>query len=234
MVPGDSVEPDDPSLLELASATMRALVNTYPEARLLVFDMPEHRIWAAAYERAWRSLDERYGIEAICNLASVLESASQRTGYPGGSQRAIQEVRGDIVNLYFWDCLVSDGRILERAGRPNVGVVWSSLAEELFPILRAISQPGWETLNFIDYTPSNIVRRPGALANGPERYPAGDAHIHASRRQRGTATAANPEFPAYAHSRTAPPQLGGIFNSILATSRSRRFSFIHSSSGVGR
>lgn len=167
VVPGDSVEPDDPSLLELASATMRALVNTYPEAQLLVFDMPEHRIWAAAYERAWRSLDERYGIEAICNLASVLESASQRTGYPGGSQRAIQEVKGDIVNLYFWDRLVSDGRILERAGRPNVGVAWSSLAEELFPILRAISQPGWETLNFIDYTPSNIVRRPGALANVP-------------------------------------------------------------------
>ncbi len=42
-----------------------------------------------------------------------------------------------------------------------------AIAEELFPILASIFPPGSETLNFIDYTPSRIVKRQDVLQSIP-------------------------------------------------------------------
>src|SRR4051812_15528852 len=59
LVPGADTSPDDPALTELASAVLRAVVNTYPEADFIDLGMQEHRQWANQYENAWKALDRK-------------------------------------------------------------------------------------------------------------------------------------------------------------------------------
>ena len=168
VVPGKSVAPDDAALMDLAGSALRATIDTYPEADKLSLDMPEQRQWVAGYERAWRALDDRYGIERVASLESVLAEAGTRTVYPGGAARAVNEVKGDIVNLYFYDRLLRDTEVVEGSSRPDIRLIFDSVADELIPVLKAIVPPGSETQNFVDYTASNILRRPGVLAKFPD------------------------------------------------------------------
>ena len=165
IVPGDSIGVDDPALTELAGAIIRSAIDTYPEARKLVVDMPEQRRWVPDHERAWAALDDRYWISRVASLESVLAAAQNRSIYPGGVERAVNEVKGDIVNLYFYDRLIHDTDAVKGSTRPDINFIWDSVAEELFPILEAIVDDGSETQNFVDYTPSNILRRREALAD---------------------------------------------------------------------
>ncbi len=168
IVPGESVAPDDPALTDLAGSALRAAIDTYPEAEKVSLDMPEQRQWVAGYESAWRALDDRYGIERVASLQSVLAEAATRTVYPGGAARAVNEVKGDIVNLYFYDRLLRDTDAIEGSSRPEIKFIFDSVADELIPVLKAIVPPGSETQNFVDYTASNILRRPGVLAKFPD------------------------------------------------------------------
>ena len=129
--------------------------------------MPEFRQWAQLYERAWQALDLKHNISARCSLDDVLTGAEQRTGYPGGAERALQEVKGDIVALYFYDRLLNDQQALRNTRRPDMKFIYNSVAEELFPILNCFVPDGWETLNFVDYTASRIVQRREVLQNVP-------------------------------------------------------------------
>ena len=173
IVPGESIDADDPALADLAGSVLRAAIDTYPEADKLAFDMPEQRQWVAGYERAWRALDDRYGIEQVASLQSVLAEAATRTVYPGGAARAVNEVKGDIVNLYFYDRLLGDTDVVKGSSRPDIKFIFDSVADELIPVLKAIVPAGSETQNFVDYTASNILRRPGVLAKFPdESFPA--------------------------------------------------------------
>jgi len=167
--PGPDTDVDDPALAELAAAVLRTTVDTYPEADFLVLGMPEFRQWSAAHARAWQALDSRYGIERVCPLAEVLAAARQRRDYPGGAERALQEVQGDIVALHFFDRLLGDPRLLGESRRPDMRLVFADVAEELLPVLARIAPAGAEALHFIDYTPSRIVRRRAALARVPAR-----------------------------------------------------------------
>src|SRR5439155_11854880 len=49
LVPGADTAIDDPALTELASAVLRATVDTYPEAALIDLSMQEHRQWASQH-----------------------------------------------------------------------------------------------------------------------------------------------------------------------------------------
>jgi len=169
IVPGPDTPLDDPALTKLAAAVLQTTVNTYPEVDYLVLGMPEFRQWSGAYEQAWRALDERYGIARTRALSDVLQAAANRPDYPGGADRAVQEVKGDIVALYFYDRLIRDLRVLDGTRRPDVRFVFNSVAEELFPILAQIAPPGAETMNFVDYTPARIVKRRDALRRVPAR-----------------------------------------------------------------
>jgi hypothetical protein len=165
--PGTDVH--DPALIELASAVLRATVNTYPEVDYLLLDMPEFRQWSGQYERSWQTLDGRHGISDLCSLEDVLSAARRRTGYPGGAARAEQEVKGDIVALYFYDRLLNELKVLNGTLRPDLPLILGTVAEELFPLLGRLLPPGSETLNFVDYTPSRIVARREVLRNVPSR-----------------------------------------------------------------
>jgi hypothetical protein len=169
VVPGADTSVDDPGLTELATAVLRATVNTYPEAEFLDLSMQEHRQWAAQYERSWKALDARYGLEKVRPLADVLATAGRRTGYPGGVARAVQEVQGDIVALHFYDRLLNERQALQGTRRSRPRIIYDGVAEELFPVLGRVVPPGSETLNFIDYTPSRILQRREVLKSLPGR-----------------------------------------------------------------
>jgi len=167
--PGPKTPIDDPDMTALASAFLKATVDTYPKCDYVLLGMPEFRAWSAYYEQAWETLDGKYGIEKICPLAEVVGRAGKRTSYPGGASRAVQEVKGDIVALYFYDRLITDLGVLKETKRPDVKVVYMNAAEELFPILPKLVPPGSELLNFVDYTASRIVRRKDVLKRLPGR-----------------------------------------------------------------
>jgi len=167
IVPGPQTPVDDPALTELATAVMRTTVNTYPELDYLALGMPEFRQWVGQYEQAWRSLDARHGIGSVRSLADVLAAAQRRNDYPGGAERAVAEVKGDLVALYFYDRLLNQLRVLQGTRRPDMKFIYATGAEELYPLLPRILPAGSETLSFVDYTPSRIVRRRDKLQDLP-------------------------------------------------------------------
>ncbi|MCZ6676837.1 MAG: hypothetical protein O7E52_06270 [Candidatus Poribacteria bacterium] len=174
IVPSAETDIDDPALTELAAAVLRATVNTYPEADYVALGMPEFRQWSGLYERAWQALDGKYNISAQRSLDDVLGTAAQRTGYAGGAERALQEVKGDIVALYFYDRLLNGSGAkqaspLQNTRRSDMKFIYNSVAEELFPVLGCLLPRGWETLNFVDYTASRIVKRREVLKSVPSR-----------------------------------------------------------------
>ncbi len=165
--PGPQTDIDDTDMNELAGEFLKAAVNTYPECEYVLLGMPEFRAWSSHYERAWKALDAKYHIEKVRPLAAVLEQAGRRTGYPGGAERALQEVKGDIVALYFYDRLVTDRGALKDSRRPDIKIVYNCVAEELFPVLPKLMKTGWESLNIVDYTASRVLTRKEVLRSLP-------------------------------------------------------------------
>ncbi len=167
VVPTAETDIDDPALTELATTVLRATVDTYPEVDYVALGMPEFRQWSGLYERAWEALDAKYNISSLRSIDDVLTAAVQRSAYPGGAERALQEVKGDIVALYFYDRLLNEIEALKKSSRPDMKFIYNNVAEELFPVLGRLVPHGWETLNFVDYTASRIVKRREVLKNIP-------------------------------------------------------------------
>ena len=169
VVPSAETDIDDPALTELATTVLRATVDTYPEVDYVALGMPEFRQWSGLYERAWGALDTKYDVSAQRSLDDVLTAAIQRSAYPGGEERALQEVKGDIVALYFYDRLLNEIHALKESRCPDMKFIYNSVAEELFPVLESLVPCGWETLNFVDYTASRIVKRREVIENVPSQ-----------------------------------------------------------------
>ena len=168
IVPGTDTPVDDPQLTELASVVLQATVNTYPEADAIALGMTEHRQWIGQYEAAWQALDRRYGIESVQSLDAVLAAARQRTGYAGGAERPLDEVKGDITSLYFYNRLLRELPVLEHTSRPDMRFIFNGVAEELFPVLPRLLPAGWELMNNVDYTPARILTRREVLRHTPD------------------------------------------------------------------
>ena len=167
IVPSAETDIDDPALTELATTVLRATVDTYPEVDYVALGMPEFRQWSGLYERAWEALDAKYKVSSHRSLEDVLTAAAQRSAYPGGEERALQEIKGDIVALYFYDRLLNEIEALNKSSRPDMKFIYNNVAEELFSVLGSLVPRGWETLNFVDYTASRIVKRREVLGNIP-------------------------------------------------------------------
>ncbi len=162
VVPTPDTDINDPALTGLAAEVLRTTAKTYPEVDYLAIAAPEFRSWTGQYEQAWKRLDSKYGLESTCPLASVMAAVEKRKDYPGGLDRARDEVKADIVALDFSDRLLSDSGIKTR-------FIYNSMAQELFPIMARVAPAGSETMNFLDYTPARAVKRREALAGIPAR-----------------------------------------------------------------
>ncbi len=167
IVPGPETPIDDPATSELSAAVLKTALSTYSGLDYVFLAMPEHRQWVAQYEQAWKALDAKYGISKVRSLDEVLAAARQRKDYPGGPDRAVMEVKGDLVSLYFFDHIINDLHAVKDTRNPNVKFIYATGAEEIYPLLSRIVPGGSETLSFVDYTPARVVRRRGVLKNIP-------------------------------------------------------------------
>ncbi len=143
--PSDNTPVDDPVIFEMSAAILRATVNTYPEADRLGVNMPEEKQWLAEYERAWQMLDAKYGVSEVLSLSDIVAAAGRRKGsgrWPG--KLGVEQVKGDLTSLYFYDRLLNDPEILKGTLRPEIKFVYGEPAEELFPILDRILPSGSE------------------------------------------------------------------------------------------
>ena len=169
IVPGPDTSPDDPALLELAAAVLQQTVNTYPEVDFIFIGKPEHRQWTERYKQAWATLDAKYGIGEIYSLDEALAATKSRKDYPGGVDRAVKEVKGDLVSLYFQDRIINDLHAMRDTRRPDMKFIFAPGAEELYPIFNRVLPHNAELLAVVDYTPSRILKRKESLAKAPGR-----------------------------------------------------------------
>jgi hypothetical protein len=166
VVPGRETELDDPQLFGLASAVLRATLEKYAQADMVMVGMPEFRQWIGEYQRAWQSLDARYGINKVLSLEGILDEAARRRGSTLGAKRAADEVKGDIANLYFYDRLIRSGDLLKHA-RPGLRFMYWGPSEELFPVLDRILPPDWEIGTMPSNHPSEVLKRLDVLKRLP-------------------------------------------------------------------
>lgn len=163
ITPGPLQPMDDPALLDLAAAVLKSTVNTYPQVDVLVPQMPEIASWTEQYRSAWNSLDAKYGLSEKFDVEELIRAAHNRRGYAAGPERAVTEVKANIAALYLIDHLFSEKKVLADTKRPDARISFSSMAEEVLPLLAHVLPAGWETLNVLDYTPERIVARPEAF-----------------------------------------------------------------------
>jgi hypothetical protein len=168
VVPGRQTGLDDPQLFGLASAVLRTTLEKYPDADMVMVGMPEFRQWVGEYERAWQSLDAKYGINQVLSLKGILDEAARRRGSELGAKRATDEVKGDIANLYFYDRLIRGGDLLKRA-RPGLRFMYWGPVEELFPVLDRILPSDWEIGTMPSNHPSEVLKRLDVLQRLPAK-----------------------------------------------------------------
>jgi len=160
VVPGPETAVDDPQYSELCRAVLRATINTYPEADLVTLGMPEWRQWTRVYEDAWRTLDSKYGIGSISSLKDVLDAAEHRKWpRPRGAEKALDEAKGDLASLVFYDRLLHGSEFLQTTLRPDMKFMWWGPAEELWPLLGKLLPRGTEVGVMPDNFQTHLLKR---------------------------------------------------------------------------
>ena len=170
VVPGPGTSPGDADVQELASCMLRTAKETYPETDLFALTMPEWRQWTSHFDAAWQDLDARHGLADVLSAEEALDAARGRateTNYMGaGSDRAVNEVKGDLVTLAFYDRLLAEPALRRDMGE-DARFIFCNVAEELYPALDRILPERSELLSFVDYTPARIVGRKQVLSRVP-------------------------------------------------------------------
>ncbi len=164
IVPGAKTPVDDPGLTKLSIAVVQTTVNTYPEADSLVIWQPEFRQWTEIYEKAWKALDAKYRITERLRLEEILPPEQRNS-----KAREVDELKGDIVSLYYYDHLFRDLNILQETRRPNVTLIMGPPNPKLYAILPLVYPPGAEAIIGGFYTASNAVSHREALRQVPAR-----------------------------------------------------------------
>lgn len=159
VVPGPDVPVEDPDLYALSLASIQSVFEHYPDIDLLAPVLPEFRDWVRYAETAWQSLNEKYRLDEITTYEDILQKAAGRTDYPGGGQRAVQEVKGDIVALRYYDLFFCERAALSQTTKPKIRLMFMYFAEELYPILTRVLPKETEITCYVDYTPTRILKR---------------------------------------------------------------------------
>ena len=161
-ISGHHLGPDAPVFQDLCTIALRAYIDTYPEVDRYVITMPEFRLGNEPFEAAWRKLDDKYNLSSVRTLEHILETAATRTDYPGGAERVVPAVKGDIAALYLFDQLLDEKKILDSCSKPDAEVLVTGLSEELTEVYNKM-RPGAFYPTAPDYTSSRIAKRPHAL-----------------------------------------------------------------------
>ena len=169
VVPGQDTPLEDPELFGLSAAVLRATLNSYPKTDVITVFMPEFRQWIGEYERAWEALDEKYGVGELLSLSRITSAVQHRKGSEGSPERALNELKGDIANLYFFDRLLRDPEVLKGTSRSRIRVNCFGVSEELYPILDRIWPADWTLESMPSNQPVHLLRRIEILKDLPSQ-----------------------------------------------------------------
>lgn len=166
--PGEEQSLDDPLLREMVIMVVRAYIETYPNADFIQVGVPEKRRWLSQGREAYRRLDQQYDLSGLESYDELCARARSRTSFPGGGGRVERQVKGDLAILWLFDSLVRTADLLERpGGGEDVKLIYSSVTEELFPLVARITPSAGEVVNFIDYTASRVLRHRELIRQTP-------------------------------------------------------------------
>ncbi len=168
--PGPNTKLDDPGLHKLSSTVVHATIDRYPTADRVNISINEWRQWTDQYKRAWDALNAKYQIDQVTSLDHVLDASQHRTGFNFASltreqmqTKAMDEVKGDLASLYFFDWLVRDSGAVSQSKRPDMKFLYWGFAEELFPILPKVLPANSELEVMPDNFLSHLLQRPEVL-----------------------------------------------------------------------
>jgi len=168
--PGKSQSMNDPLLREMVATIFRAYVETYPEADYVQVGMPEHRGWTGQARHAYEILTKKYGVDELGTFDELCARARSRTSFPDGGKRVETMVKSDLSSLAFFDSLIDEKNLLAKVGGgPDVKLIYSGIAAELFPLLAKMIPEGGEVLSFIDYTASRQLKQRELLQQRPPK-----------------------------------------------------------------
>lgn len=151
----------NPVFLDAMAANMQAHVDAFPDADAFFFSSTEFGGSGADFQRAWRALDRKYALSGIRSLEAV--EAEARRHAEGTPDRALLELRSDIVILYALDKLIHErGLDLSRSRRGAI-VSPAGLAPELHRFLPRILPHGAPFFASYGYMPGHVATRTDTL-----------------------------------------------------------------------
>ena len=169
--PGKGHSTKDPVLLEMAATVVRAYLETYPNVDYIHVGMPEFRTWVDHSEESHKELVARYPQANLPSYKDLCAKALARTSFAGGGKRVEDMVKGDLAAIRFFDSLFRNKSVLKRpGGGPDIKLVYSEVATELFPLLVQAIPPGGEVLSVVGYTASRQLRQIDVLRQVPPKH----------------------------------------------------------------
>ena len=159
--------PADPVLMELATAQVRAYLDTYPQADAVYLSMSEYPDWVEHADDAWRRLDARTAVNKVTTLEKLLASAAQRPSI-ASADRGIAALRGNVAALDFFSTLLARQNLWKRADGREWEVHLAKIDPALFPILGKVIPLRVGVLHLRDET----ARRQAAHRDSLSQVPA--------------------------------------------------------------
>ncbi|MDB5389386.1 MAG: hypothetical protein JWM11_5032 [Planctomycetaceae bacterium] len=166
--PGAKQGINDPILMALVKAQIRAYLTTYPDVDTLYLSLPEFPEWGEHAEEAFKELDSRSGIGKLTSLEKLTHAARDRRLIASGD-RGAQALRGNIAALEFFNRMLADKSLLELPGGRVAKVVVTEVDPALFPFLDKLIPAGIGTLHFVDYTARRVAENLPLLKTVPTR-----------------------------------------------------------------
>lgn len=164
--PGPQQPPDDPLLLELVKAQIRAYLETYPQLDALYLTLPEFPDWVEHYESSWKRLDKDGRLSQVASLEELTAAARDRHLVASG-ERGVKALQGNIAALDFFQTLLADESLFHRANGQRVETVVIQPDPALFSVLDKVLPAETGALHLIDYTARRAAENRELLARVP-------------------------------------------------------------------
>jgi len=154
--PGAKQPPDDKLLAALATAQLRAFIETYPTLDALYLTLPEFPEWEEHTETAWKRLDARTGIGKSVQLKDLEQAAAKRPLIASG-ERGVRAVHGNVTSFDFLQTWLADRSLLERPDGKRMELNVMNVDPVFYPVIDKILPEDAGGIHFIDYTARRVA-----------------------------------------------------------------------------
>jgi hypothetical protein len=169
--PGEKQPPEDKLLASLATAQLRAYIETYPTLDALYLTLPEFPEWEEHTGAAWKRLDLRTGIGKSVQLNDLELAAANRSLIASG-ERGVRAVRGNVTSLDFLQTWLADAKLLERPDGKRVELFVMDVDPVFYSVIEKVLPKDAGGIHFIDYTARRVAEHVEVLKTLAVKKPA--------------------------------------------------------------